>query len=70
MSRNGSLVASFPGSSPRVLQAMESWAGPGNEARNLVYHVKLNVLYMWQSQVEIEHYSVAYFARIAAFEAL
>ena len=25
---------------------------------------------MWQSQVEIEHYSVAYFARIAAFEAL
>ena len=49
---------------------MESWAGPGNEARNLVYHVKLNVLYMWQSQVEIEHYSVAYFARIASFEAL
>jgi len=26
--------------------------------------------YMWQSQVEIEHYSLAYFARIAAFEAL
>ena len=26
--------------------------------------------YMWQSRVEIEHYSVAYFARIAAFEAL
>ena len=25
---------------------------------------------MWQSRVEIEHYSVAYFARIAAFEAL
>jgi len=27
-------------------------------------------LHMWQSQVEIEHYSVAYFTRIAAFEAL
>ena len=27
-------------------------------------------LYMWQSRVEIEHYSVAYFDRIAAFEAL
>ena len=26
--------------------------------------------YMWQSRVEIEHYSVAYFDRIAAFEAL
>ena len=25
---------------------------------------------MWQSRVEIEHYSVAYFDRIAAFEAL
>ena len=25
---------------------------------------------MWQSQVEIEHYSIAYFERIAAFEAL
>ena len=29
-----------------------------------------NVIHMWQSRVEIEHYSVAYFARIAAFEAL
>ena len=28
------------------------------------------VIQMWQSRVEIEHYSVAYFARIAAFEAL
>ena len=27
-------------------------------------------LHMWQSRVEIEHYSVAYFDRIAAFEAL
>ena len=26
-------------------------------------------IYMWQSRVEIEHYSVAYFDRIAAFEA-
>ena len=25
---------------------------------------------MWQSWVEIEHYSIAYFDRIAAFEAL
>ena len=25
---------------------------------------------MWQSRVEIEHYSIAYFDRIAAFEAL
>ena len=28
------------------------------------------VYYMWQSRVEIEHCSVAYFARVAAFEAL
>ena len=27
-------------------------------------------IHMWQSQVEIEHYSVAYFAHIAVFEAL
>ena len=26
--------------------------------------------YMWQSQIEIEHYSVAYFDRITAFKAL
>ena len=26
--------------------------------------------HVWQSRVEIEHYSVAYFDRIAAFEAL
>ena len=26
--------------------------------------------YMWQSQVEIEHYSVAYFDRITVFEVL
>ena len=26
--------------------------------------------YMWQSRVEIEHYSVAYFDHIAVFEAL
>ena len=25
---------------------------------------------MWQSQVEIEHYSIAYFDRVAAFEVL
>ena len=27
-------------------------------------------IHMWQSQVEIEHYSVAYFDHIAAFKAL
>ena len=27
-------------------------------------------IYMWQSRVEIEHYSVAYFDRVAAFKAL
>jgi len=27
-------------------------------------------LYMWQYQVEIEHYSVVYFERGTAFEAL
>ena len=27
-------------------------------------------IYMWQSWVETEHYSVAYFAQIASFEAL
>ena len=26
--------------------------------------------YMWQSRVEIEHYSVAYIDRVTAFEAL
>jgi len=31
---------------------------------------EIEQLYMWQSQVEIEHYSVAYFARITSFEAL
>ena len=25
---------------------------------------------MWQSRVEIEHYSIAYFNRVTAFEAL
>ena len=32
--------------------------------------VQCNVQYMWQSRVEIEHHSVAYFDRITAFEAL
>jgi len=27
-------------------------------------------MYMWQSQVEIKHYSIAYFDRITVFEAL
>ena len=29
-----------------------------------------DLCYMWQSRVEIEHYSVAYFEHITAFEAL
>ena len=28
------------------------------------------IMYMWQSRVEIEHYSVVYFDRITAFEVL
>ena len=28
------------------------------------------IMHMWQSRVEIEHYSIAYFARIDVFEAL
>ena len=31
---------------------------------SLESYYSLNLLYMWQSRVEIEHYSVAYFARI------
>ena len=27
-------------------------------------------IHMWQSQVEIEHYSVAYFNRVTVFETL
>ena len=30
----------------------------------------IHILHMWQSRVEIEHYSVVYFARITAIEAL
>ena len=30
----------------------------------------INKVHTWQSQVEIEHYSVAYFDRTTAFEAL
>ena len=38
----------------------------------LGHYIKLlsSKYYVWQSRVEIELYSVAYFARIAAFEAL
>ena len=32
--------------------------------------VYLDCFYMWQSRVEIKHYSVAYVDRITAFEAL
>ena len=34
------------------------------------YLLTHQIIYMWQSRVEIEGYSVAYFDRIAAFEAL
>ena len=30
----------------------------------------LGYIYVWQSQVEIEHHSVAYFDRVTMFEAL
>ena len=33
-------------------------------------HGELNVTYTWQSCIEIKGYSVVYFDRIAAFEAL
>ena len=32
--------------------------------------LKLQQIYMWQSQIEIEYYSVAYFKRITKFDAL
>ena len=46
---------------------MEIWAGPENEATalSLCYY-----MYMWQSRIEIEYYSVAYFERIAEFDVL
>ena len=42
---------------------------PPGKDRISTYLQRLNI-HVWQSRVEIEHYSVAYFARIAAFEAL
>ena len=50
-----------------ILPAMEIWAGPENEATalSLCYY-----MYMWQSRIEIEYYSVAYFERIAEFDML
>ena len=33
-------------------------------------HMYMNTTCMWQSRVEIEHYSVMYFDRVAAFKAL
>ena len=35
-----------------------------------IVHNKKVKIYMWQFRVEIEHYSVAYFACIAGFKAL
>ena len=36
----------------------------------LGFYTVLSRLYMWQCQVEIKHYSIAYFDRITVFEAL
>ena len=36
----------------------------------LINYIDLIYYNMWHSRVEIEHYSIAYFERIAAFEAL
>ena len=33
-------------------------------------HTYVINLHMWQSRVEIEHYSVAYFDRVTVFEVL
>ena len=38
--------------------------------KEVYYPIQGKETYMWQSRVEIEHYSIAYFDRIAAFEAL
>ena len=40
----------------------------GTKVSSLSKSTKLR--HMWQSRVKIEHHSVAYFARITAFEAL
>ena len=49
---------------------MQSWDSE-NAQRNLeiAQILRLRGTYMWQSHVEIEGYSVAYFDRIVAFEA-
>ena len=44
---------------------------PGNVIGTYVLSICTSIrLHMWQFRVEIEHYSVAYFDRIATFEAL
>ena len=45
---------------PLEMQTWKFWGEPG---------IFSCVTYMWQSRVEIEGYSVAYFDRIVAFEA-
>ena len=44
-------------------KAIEIWNG-------IMFDFYPGLPHMWQSRVEIKHYSVAYFDRIAAFEAL
>ena len=46
---------------------------PHNVLPSPSYYTKLPLdltEYMWWYQVEIEHYSIAYFERVTAFEAL
>ena len=38
--------------------------------RNTQQNNQIFYIHVWQSRVEIEHYSVAYYDRITAFEAL
>ena len=60
-------TALFRGLTPIMLRAF-----PANAVSYLwsLSEVKLWTTYMWQSQVEIEYYSVAQFDHVSAFEAL
>ena len=50
--------------SSRIVFHVDNQLSPSLLSQTLIY------IYMWQSRVEIEHYSVAYFDRVAAFKAL
>ena len=86
--RNSKLLASFPGpaqlsvtcsTEKRVLQATESWAGPGNEATKL--HLKTQGIpqptVTWESRVvslqlhiritvEIKHWTLSYLVQVSS----